>query len=70
MSKVLALREFREELQSCRDSVAFALEVLPADSELSDYARAGFAQFRIDCFEQLNSVISKVCSQTDCKAPS
>ncbi|WP_167362620.1 hypothetical protein [Pseudomonas proteolytica] len=70
MKKNYELTEFREELQNCRNSVAFALEVLPTDTELSEYAKAGFTQFRIDCFEQLNSVVSKVCSQVDGSAPS
>lgn len=70
MSSVVASKEFREELQDCRNSVAFALELLPSNSEFSEYAQAGFAQFRIDCFNQFNAIVSKVCSHTDGNTPS
>ncbi len=70
MNTVTASKEFREELEDCRNSVAFALESLPSNSELSEYAQAGFTQFRIDCFKQFNAVVSKVRSQTEGNAPS
>lgn len=63
--RAVEFREFREELQESRDSVALVLEIAMSDVEFSEEAKKGFTQLGINTRAQLNAVVKKICDYTE-----
>lgn len=58
-------REFREELQESRNSVALILEIAMSGVEFSEDAKIGLTQLGISTRAQLNTVVKKICDYAD-----
>lgn len=58
-------REFREELQDSRNSVALVLEIAMSGVEFSEEAKNGLTQLGITTRAQLNTVVNKICDYTE-----
>ncbi len=58
-------REFREELQDSRNSVALVLEIAMSGVEFSEEAKNGLTQLGITTRAQLNTVVKKICDYTE-----